>query len=531
MTFRSDIVQTRGFRYCNRTRGASMRIGIIDLGTNSVRFDVHLIAKSGQVRLLHREKLMIRLGQGVFLDHKLDSSAIHRTLLAFTSFRKTATLFHVEKMIAFGTSALRDASDADHMIQLIRKKTGIGIRVISGQEEAQLIAAGILSNEQPLKGKFSLIDIGGGSTEISICEGKEVLRSASFQLGAARLQQIFLKKSPPTRPDKSGDIPILSFRKYVKSVLLPKMIAESWPKVAQTIGSSGTIRAIERILKKTANSAGGINRKDLEKLNHTMTSMSKPALLQMPGMDAKRVDMILSGAILLEECMLAIGAKSLITTNFSLREGILDREIRLNSHQRNPDIRFQIEDVSLKAKQLGCNESHFKQVRSIAEALFDATQKIHKIKPEWKRYLSAAAILHDIGNSVTPIHHEIHSYYIVKNADFRAMELWESELIAQLCLKHNALKISKKDLSFTKNRVKRHAFIRLLAILHVADALDRGHRSNIRLRAIKLIPGKVQISISGNNTDLEILRLDQKKGLFEKSFKRELVIKPVTKRN
>lgn len=503
-----------------------MRIGIIDLGTNSVRFDVHLIGQRGQVRLLHREKLMIRLGQGVFLDHKLDSAAIHRTVQAFTSFRRTANLLHAEKVIAFGTSALREATDADNLIQIIRRRTGIGIRVISGQEEAQLIATGILSNEQSLKGQFGLVDIGGGSTEISICEGKKVLQSASFQLGAARLQQVFLKKSPPgTAQPRAGDSPIHSFRKYVKSILLPKMIAEEWPKVTHIIGSSGTIRAVERILKKTGdNSGGGISRKDLEKLIQSMTTMSRSALLRIPGMEPKRVDMILSGAILLEECMIAVGAKSLITTGFSLRDGILDREIRLKSRQRAPDIRFQLEDIYAKAKRLGCNEHHFKQVRLIAETLFDGTQKIHKLKPEWKRYLSAAALLHDVGNSVTPTHHEIHSYYIVKNADFRAMELWESELIAQLCLKHNAGKISKKDLNFTRDRAKRHAFVRLLAILHVADALDRGHKSNIHIQKIRLLPGKVRISISGPSTDLEILRLDQKKALFEKIFRRQLCI-------
>ena len=121
-----------------------MRIGIIDLGTNSVRFDVHQVNKNGEDLLLHREKLMIRLGQGVFLKGRLDPSAIRRAIQAFRSFHQTAKLLQAQKVIAFGTSALREASDAEAFVALIHKRTGIEIRIISGDEEAQLIAAGVL---------------------------------------------------------------------------------------------------------------------------------------------------------------------------------------------------------------------------------------------------------------------------------------------------------------------------------------------------------------------------------------------------
>ncbi|MEO5970726.1 MAG: hypothetical protein ABIQ95_12440, partial [Bdellovibrionia bacterium] len=181
-----------------------MRIGIIDLGTNSVRFDIHSVTPPGEAHLLHREKLMIRLGEGVFLDGKLDPHAIRRAVHAFMSFKNTAERFQVEKIVAFATSALREAKDAVHLIDRIRQKTQIEIRIISGEEEAKLIALGILSHES-FKGRYGLIDIGGGSTEISICHNKNILNSASFPLGAARLQQVFLKTSPPKSTIKIPD--------------------------------------------------------------------------------------------------------------------------------------------------------------------------------------------------------------------------------------------------------------------------------------------------------------------------------------
>src|SRR4051812_15920802 len=129
-----------------------MRIAVIDLGTNSVRFDVHQFGPGRVVRTPHRDKIMIRLGQGVFTHGQLDSDAIDRTVHAFHGFKKIATDLRVSRILALGTSALREAADAPKLVARVRKSTGIEVRVISGPEEARLIALGILSNERGFKG-------------------------------------------------------------------------------------------------------------------------------------------------------------------------------------------------------------------------------------------------------------------------------------------------------------------------------------------------------------------------------------------
>ena len=181
-----------------------MRLAVIDLGTNSVRFDVHQIGPGTRIRQLHREKLMVRLGQGVFLEGKLDKDAIRRTVHAFQSFQRTSQDLHAQKIVAFGTSALREATDSDKLLSLIRAKTGIDVRVISGQEEARLIAQGILHNEKPPKGSYALLDIGGGSAEISICRGRGLIHSESFALGTARPSASFPQKRKPAQDTGSG---------------------------------------------------------------------------------------------------------------------------------------------------------------------------------------------------------------------------------------------------------------------------------------------------------------------------------------
>src|SRR4051794_25043244 len=164
-----------------------MRLAIIDLGTNSVRFDVHQISSSSlkpglSEKRLHREKLMVRLGQNVFTRGKLDPAAMARTVEAFRSFSRTLRDLKVDRVLAFATSALREASDSTKLIERVRARTGIELRVISGVEEARLIALGFLANTSPPEERFGLIDIGGGSTEVSIIKNKETLHSTSFNL-------------------------------------------------------------------------------------------------------------------------------------------------------------------------------------------------------------------------------------------------------------------------------------------------------------------------------------------------------------
>jgi len=520
-----------------------MRVAIIDLGTNSVRYDVHQLGPGKQSRLLHREKLMVRLGQGVFLDGKLDAEAQRRTLQAFESFAETSKQLGVDRTIAFGTSALREASDAGGLLERIKDETGMEVRVISGAEEAKWIALGILSHQKNLKGKFALVDIGGGSTEISICRGSQVLQAESFPLGTARLQQVFLKSSPPLARANERD-PVEALRVHLRSVLVSKFISEEWPKVDRVIGSSGTIKALEKILqgasdakrgskkkkskkskklKKTKHKGGALTREALSDRVTEMSRMNTAQLLGLPGMEAKRVDMILAGAVLFEECLRALGSKRFEVTPFALRDGVLEEEMRLYLSRKSSHISLHLGDLEERALRIGCQEAHFKKVAHTAGVLFDRLRPIHRLGQQWRVYLTAAAILHDCGEPINPSRHGEHAYYVIKNADLPGLEKWEVELLALLAKWHGGGKADLKEIRLLKGKVEQRQFLILLALLRVADALDRGHRGQASLRGVKL--GRKEISLlldSKGAVDLEILRVEQKKGLFEQVFGRGL---------
>ena len=125
---------------------------------------------------------MIRLGEDVFLKGRLNQHSAEICIAAFKEFKKSIAEFRVSRVVAFGTSALRDARDAEKLVARIRRLTGIKIKIIPGEEEARLIARGIMANEVGLRGRHALVDIGGGSTEVTVCNGKNILKLASFPL-------------------------------------------------------------------------------------------------------------------------------------------------------------------------------------------------------------------------------------------------------------------------------------------------------------------------------------------------------------
>ncbi|MBS1958707.1 MAG: Ppx/GppA family phosphatase [Bdellovibrionales bacterium] len=506
-----------------------MRLAIIDLGTNSIRFDIHEVhaTKSGTIqhRRLYREKAMVRLGQNLFIDGRLAEESKRRTLEAVHSFRETLDALQVTKTIAFGTAAVRDASDGEAFLKEIEDQTGIEFRVISGAEEASLIAKGVMELEDTPKGAFALVDIGGGSTEISICKGNKVLHSESFNLGVAKLQQVFLKTQPPTEAKKGQTDAVTQLRNFIKSVVVPKMMIERWPRVERIIGSSGSVIALAKLAKKDKDSAKNFSRKELGKIVGSIRYKTSAELLSMKGMEPKRVDLILAGAVLLDELAQLMSAKEIRPTEFALRDGILVDQLERFKKSKNKDSGFSFDYIEKRLQKWSVDIEHLHKVRENADFLFDKLRPVHKLKQEWKPYLSAAALLHDVGETISHAHHAEHSEYMIKNANFVGMQQWESQLIASVVRFHKEEKLlekkNEKKIPYDKKHELRPVFLRLVALLQIADAFDRTHKAPLKLTKVKLSRGRVDIRFKSKGPcDLELLRLEQKKILFETIFKR-----------
>lgn len=480
---------------------------------------MHETLSRDTTRLLHREKLMVRLGENVFVSGRLDPKACRRTLQALSSFKRRADELQVDKLVAFATSALRDASDSEHFILKIRKQLGIEVHLISGREEATLIAEGVLSREKRPKGIFALVDIGGGSTEIIVCRGTDILACDSFPLGVARLQQIFLRSIPP----EDGKVSVKHLRGHVRTVLRATLKQEKWPRAKNVIGSSGTARALARMCKRNTDKT--IHPKWLEKLIRTMTPLTLKEIQSLPGMDPKRADLMLAGTIVLDECMRMLGADSATATEFSLRDGILDQELRLIEPSTSSG-RWDLEPYLEKAVRYGEEPGRVRWLVGSAIRLFRRLRPVHKLDDKWFPYLALALMFRNTGRSISPTGYEQHSAYIVENGELPLSESWEIEFVAQLCLLHNHAKANLEKLPFRKGDSKSRgsAFAKLLALLRVIDALDSAYPKRVEAERVEIKRGSIRMWLShGDSTELAVLRLQQKKALFEKVFGRQLL--------
>lgn len=305
-----------------RLSGASevrMRIAVIDLGTNSVRFDVHQIVRPNRLNCLYKGKEMVRLGDLLFSSGKLEQKAMDRCFEALKRFLDEAKRLKVDRVHCAGTSAIREASNSQLLIDRAQKELGLEIREISGLEEARLIFKGIISNEAVADQSFAFVDIGGGSTECGVWQDGRLEYLQSFPLGAARLQQKFLSQPASTEE-------IQRLRSHIKKVFQPEEGKRKWPKMSFALGASGTVKALTKIMKELGEGKR-IQKKSLKDLIDTMSAMSREQLLNIPGMEEKRTDIILAGAILLDEFMDLLKTKKVLRTKYALREGLIQEQL------------------------------------------------------------------------------------------------------------------------------------------------------------------------------------------------------------
>lgn len=491
-----------------------MRLALIDLGTNAVRFDVHDLEPGVPPRRLHRERLAVRLGEDVFETGRLSPAAVRRALAAFQSFARTCRDMRVEKITAFGTSALREATNADGVVNLLRRRTGIGVRIITGVEEARLIAEGILHGEELPGGLFAIVDIGGGSVEIALCLNRSLRRAVSVDLGVLRLQQTFLKTYPPD-PEA-----LHSLRHHVRGVLKAVASRGGWPRVERIIGSGGTVRVLEKIWESSG-SGGRFNAKDLVRMTKRLAPLSLPRLIRVPGMEAKRAEFILAGAVVLEEVSRALRPRRIRSTDFALRDGMLEEETRLLDRSGGGlPSGFDPRVLAELAGRFGGDRGRVMRAGELAGDMFDRFRAVHGLPPPWRPRLTAAALLRDVGKAINHVHSERHSAYVVLNTDVPFPSPWEREFVAHLCLWHKRGKVMPSEVPFWRDAVRWGAFLKLLALLRLVEALDHG-RSTPSLRGVRRQGRRAVLLLRGTD-ELEFLRLDQKKDLFEKTFRLSL---------
>jgi exopolyphosphatase/guanosine-5'-triphosphate,3'-diphosphate pyrophosphatase len=461
-----------------------MRLAAIDIGTNSLHMIVVRVRADFSFEVIDREKEMVRLGAGGLDGRALTPEAMHAALQVLSKFRRLAESHRVDEIVAVATSAVREAENGGEFLQTITQQTGIRAGLISGTEEARLIHLAAAYGVS-LTGETAVtIDIGGGSVEITRGTGPTVASSRSFKLGVIRLTERFIK-TDPIEPREE--------RRLVRHIeadageFLDAIASAGFDRV---IGTSGTILSLGAIAVAGQGGQTGaplrnrrVSAKQVRRVRKTLTALDLEKRLRVPGLEPRRADLAVAGAILLDAILRRLGAADLTLSDLSLREGlVLDYIARhrkeIAQADRYPDVRRR--SVVELAERCNYWPEHAEQIARLACALFDRTRAIHGLTDREREWLEYAALLHDVGVHISYVGHHKHSYYLIRNGDLRGFEPHEIETIALVARYHRRAQPKRQhegygDLPHSRRRVVRS----LGAMLRLAENLDRSHTQSI----------------------------------------------------
>ncbi len=487
-----------------------MRIAAIDIGTNSVHMIVARVRPDSSFEVIDREKAMVRLGAGGLGGRQLTADAMAGTLQALTRFKRLADAHKVDRVRAVATSATREAVNGGEFLARIERETGIRARVITGTEEARLIHQAAVYGVDVGAGHAVVIDIGGGSVEITLGTAAGIELAKSFKVGVIRLTEQFVTSDPLSTRDE---------RRIVRHVLdqagafCDEIVAHGFDRV---IGTSGTILSVGTIATALERgTAPGEVRNLVVPVRHIRRArkrLSREGLderLAVPGLDPRRSDIIVAGAVLLDTLLRRLGASDLTLCDLALREGIVLDYVRRHRREianvdRVPDVRRR--STLELAERCNYRAEHARQVVRLCLALFDQTRPMHGLSDREREWLEYAALMHDIGAHISYQGHHKHSYYLIKNGDLRGFSPDEIEVMALVARYHRRGVARRSHREFAGlPRSMRKAVRTLAAILRVAESLDRSHGQvvsalELRDRGTDLVVGVV----SGGDAELEV---------------------------
>ncbi|MGF1470069.1 MAG: HD domain-containing protein [Sandaracinaceae bacterium] len=496
------------------------RFAAIDVGSNATRLLLAEAEDPDGIRMVESYREAVRLGTSVFLTGRLEPSAIEGVIEALKGFRKLLAEEEVTSHRAVVTASARDAVNSDELLSRAENEAGIRLEAISGTEEARIVKLAV-ETVIPLGGyRALLVDLGGGSLEISEVHHDEVRFSASLDIGTVRLLESFLSSNEPVSAESERLLV-----EYIDRHLDP--ISDDYRRRRYDLvaGTGGNFEALARLCPVPAEDHPTIDIGLARALLSRMKALTPAERAAAYDLRADRADVIVPAAYAVLAVADLARTDRIVAPGVGLKEGMIVELVR--RHFGTWDAFDEENATSRAAVQLGrrfhFDEPHATQVDRLACALFDNLAPLHELGTGDRRLLRIAALLHDIGDFISaPAHHK-HSQYIIENSDLMGLSKDERAIVAAVARYHRRAMPSAKHAAYKRlGTADRRRVRKLAAILRVADALDRGHRSKVRSLDVSLRNGEVMIAPHGLDLALEVWTARRKAELFERTFERRL---------
>jgi exopolyphosphatase/guanosine-5'-triphosphate,3'-diphosphate pyrophosphatase len=494
-----------------------LKIAAIDAGSNAIRMVVGEVDDSWQVSAVENIRLPVRLGQDVFRRGRFEKSTIRQAEDAFLRFKHVAENYDVRRLRAVATSATREAANGDFLIDRVFRTSGIEIEVINGEEEARLIHSAVAHTLDLRNKRTLMIDIGGGSVEVTISTGRDIISTESYNMGTVRLLEKLESNAKPKH--LFGKM----VREYAEAARyrIERDLGEE--KIQICAGTGGNVEEIGRLRQKIFKTESDrfIRIDELEELIERLNRMSVDERIRKLKLRADRADVILPASIVLHLIAGEAGVKQIAIPNVGLKDGILLDIAEDLSRLPRPRRREQAWESAIHmGRKYQFDEKHARLTARLAARLFEQSASLHDLEKENLLLLEISSLLHDIGHFINAVDHDKHGYYLLTNHRLIGLTLREQNIVANLIRYHRKQSPSTDDENFKSLPQKdRLVVVKLSALLRLADSFDISHTSHVSDVTLKETKKGWHIRLLGrSDLMLEKWTLVKRKALFQEAF-------------
>ena len=494
----------------------------IDIGANSVRLKIARLAQH-RLSMLHEDREVTRLGESVFRTGLLEPQPMAHTIQVLRRFLKATQTFGANSVRVVGTSSLRDSRNAQTFLDWVRSATGWRLEVISGLEEGRLIHLAVCAGARISRKRALLIDLGGGSCELTISDRGQIGEMFSVPLGAVRLTQEFLRRDPPRGRE------LEQLREYIGEEIgrVEKQIHAAHPEIA--VATSGTAAALAALWKSRNQRASSVPQKGVSVLAAELARCDLQGRIGLHGIGTRRAEIIVAGAFVYSELLRRCKLSGFRYSPLGLRDGVLAQMVA----DFDSGTRFsrQIEtqrsnSLLVLGKHYAVNPLFAERVRNLTLELFSGMRSVHGLPPEYEQWLTAAAMLQEVGSFINRSGRRRHAHYIISHSEIFGFSVYERQIVAALVRYLGRSQPTPESRVLRCLQAKDREYLpKAVMLLRLARALDQGRRGNVKAIAVQAKADQVRLKIKTADTgaELELWALGKERPYFRTLFGRELV--------
>lgn len=501
------------------------KIAIIDLGSNSARLVLVNILDGGYFMVFDELKESIRLGQDMERDGFLKPARVTQTIKTLKMFRRLCDANHVDKIFAYATAAVRRAKNQKSFLDEVGVTCGIKLKVLSQDEEAQLVYTGVINSMDVPKGL--IVDIGGGSTQVIYYNRKNLLAQETFPFGTVTLTDLFKDEdlSPKDRFDK--------INAYVSEQLEKIEWLKEIDPDTQLIGVGGSFRnlgKISRLLAKYPLDVAHnyhINTESFTSICDTIKTMDLSSTMKIKGLSSERADIFPSALAAIKAFTDKLDFPEIIISGSGLREGAMFRyAVPMTAERPITDVLGY--SLNTLVRYYGENLSHVEHVYNLSMQLFKQLKVLHKLPRAYIKVLRVASILHDIGQHIKYYDHHKHSSYMILNSTLYGISHREIVMASFVAWAHRKNDISNNELlRYSRILMEEDvdAVKKLGVILRIAESFDRSMSGMVRgVNCDVLGDSVIMKTETDGDCSLEVKDALSASAEFKRAYKKNLEI-------